>query len=231
MPVRSQKARETAWTGMLFALAIALSYLESLVSPLLGLMPAIKLGLSNIVVMYALLFLRTRTALLLVVLKALFAFLTRGATAGFLSLCGGALSLAVMLVLLQLPVSGYIFCAGSALAHNLGQLAGALGHHYFGPFILASPHAPVYFQSGGHREEIAHGHISQPGAYAVGERFGQYRAEAVIEAEQIVGDGESYRGGGEGFRYGEQFMLILSSERLYGGLRYHIAVTQHRERM
>ena len=75
--------------------------------------------------MYALLFLRTRTALLLVVLKALFAFLTRGATAGFLSLCGGALSLAVMLVLLQLPVSGYIFCAGSALAHNLGQLAGA----------------------------------------------------------------------------------------------------------
>ena len=68
--MRSQKARETAWTGMLFALAIALSYLESLVSPLLGLMPAIKLGLSNIVVMYALLFLRTRTALLLVVLKA-----------------------------------------------------------------------------------------------------------------------------------------------------------------
>ena len=125
MPVRSQKARETAWTGMLFALAIALSYLESLVSPLLGLMPAIKLGLSNIVVMYALLFLRTRTALLLVVLKALFAFLTRGATAGFLSLCGGALSLGVMLVLLQLPVSRYIFCAGSALAHNLGQLAGA----------------------------------------------------------------------------------------------------------
>ena len=52
--MRSQKARETAWTGMLFALAIALSYLESLVSPLLGLMPAIKLGLSNIVVMLSL---------------------------------------------------------------------------------------------------------------------------------------------------------------------------------
>ena len=119
------KARETALTGMLFALAIALSYLESLVSPLLGLMPAIKLGLSNVVVMYALLCMRTRTALLLVVLKALFAFLTRGATASFLSLCGGALSLVVMLVLLHLPVSGYIFCAGAALAHNLGQLAGA----------------------------------------------------------------------------------------------------------
>ena len=108
--MRNTKARETAWTGMLFALAIALSYLESLVSPLLGLMPAIKLGLSNVVVMYALLFLRTRTALLLVVLKALFAFLTRGATAGFLSLCGGGLSLVVMLVLLH-QKNLYIFPA------------------------------------------------------------------------------------------------------------------------
>ena len=105
MLVRSQKARETAWTGMLFALAIALSYLESLVSPLLGLMPAIKLGLSNIVVMYALLFLRTRTTLLLVVLKALFAFLTRGATAGFLSLCGA--------------VSGRYACAAAAAGQRV----------------------------------------------------------------------------------------------------------------
>ena len=123
--MRSQKARETAWTGMLFALAIALSYLESLVSPpvmlaLILINYLCGLGLERMEDKPA-----ARTALLLVVLKALFAFLTRGATAGFLSLCGGALSLAVMLVLLQLPVSGYIFCAGSALAHNLGQLAGA----------------------------------------------------------------------------------------------------------
>ena len=108
--MRDKKARKVAWTGKLFALAIALSYLESLVSPLLGLMPALKLGLSNIVVMYALLFLRTRTAVLLVLLKALFAFLTRGSTAGFRSLCGGVLSLIVRVVLLHLPgkVSGYI---------------------------------------------------------------------------------------------------------------------------
>ena len=92
---------------MLFALAIALSWLESMVSPL-GLMPAIKLGLSNIVVMYA------------VVPCAP----ARGGIAGgaqgtvclsdarrdrwFLSLCGGALALAVYLLLLHLPgVSGY----------------------------------------------------------------------------------------------------------------------------
>ena len=89
--MRSPKSREVAWTGMLFALAIALSFLESAITPLLGLMPAMKLGLSNLVVMYALLFLNTRTAAELVLLKALFALLTRGPTAGFLSLCGGVL--------------------------------------------------------------------------------------------------------------------------------------------
>lgn len=144
--MRNPKARETAWTGMLFALAIALSWLESMVSPLLGLMPAIKLGLSNIVVMYALLFLRTRTAVLLVVLKTLFAFLTRGVTAGFLSLCGGALALAVYLLLLHLPgVSGYIFCTCGALAHNLGQLMGAAILLSSG---MALAYAPVLLAAG-----------------------------------------------------------------------------------
>ena len=124
--MKNRTARTVARTGMLFALAIALSYLESLVTPLLGLMPAMKLGLANLVVMYALLFVRRRDAAALVLLKALFALLTRGATAGFLSLCGGGLSLAVLLALSLLPgVSGYIFCVSGALAHNIGQLCGA----------------------------------------------------------------------------------------------------------
>ena len=125
--MRSQKSREVAWTGMLFALAIALSFLESAITPLLGLMPAMKLGLSNIVVMYAVLFLNRRSALYLVLLKALFALLTRGVTAGFLSLCGGALTAVVCCRMLPLPLTltGYIFSVSGALAHNCGQLLGA----------------------------------------------------------------------------------------------------------
>ena len=122
--MRSTKAREVAWTGMLFALAIALSFLESAITPLLGLMPAMKLGLSNLVVMYALLFLNTRTAAELVLLKALFALLTRGPTAGFLSLCGGVLSFLVLWALLVSP-GEFIFTVSGALAHNIGQLLGA----------------------------------------------------------------------------------------------------------
>ena len=125
--MRSEKAKNVARLGMLFALAIALSFCESCLTPLLGLMPAMKLGLSNIVVMYALLYLSKRQALALVLLKALFALLTRGVSAGFLSLCGGLVSWSVLclLLVLPLPVTGYIFSVSGALAHNVGQLCGA----------------------------------------------------------------------------------------------------------
>lgn len=125
--MQSQKAKTVARLGMLFALAMALSFFESVITPLLGLMPAMKLGLANIVVMYAMIFMKRRQALLLVLLKAFFSLLARGATAGFLSLCGGLLSWLVMAILLCLPfpVTGYIFSVCGALAHNAGQLLGA----------------------------------------------------------------------------------------------------------
>ena len=47
-----QKTRHIALSGLLFALAMALSFIEgTLVIP--GLLPGMKLGLANIVVMYA----------------------------------------------------------------------------------------------------------------------------------------------------------------------------------
>ena len=50
-----QKTRHIALSGLLFALAMALSFIEgTLVIP--GLLPGMKLGLANIVVMYALFF-------------------------------------------------------------------------------------------------------------------------------------------------------------------------------
>ena len=124
-----KKSNQAARLGMLFALALVLSFVESMLVPVLGLMPAMKLGLSNIVVMDALLFLGRRQAYALVVLKALFAFLTRGFTAGMLSFLGGTLSFLVLCLILLWPgkVSGLIFSVCGALAHNAGQLLGA--HH------------------------------------------------------------------------------------------------------
>lgn len=126
-PKRGSKTHEIALSGLLFALAMALSFVEgTLVIP--GLMPGMKLGLANIVVMYALFFMGGKQALVLDLLKALFVFLVSGWTAGFLSLCGGLFSLLVMWVLYyHFPVqpTWLILSVCGALAHNVGQLLGA----------------------------------------------------------------------------------------------------------
>lgn len=121
-----RSARRVALTGMLFALAVALGFAESLLPPLPLLPPGVKLGLSNVVVMFCLLRMGRREAVLLLVLKALFAALTRGPTAGLLSFCGGALSILVMGLLLRTRRMGEAgVSVGGAVAHNLGQLVAA----------------------------------------------------------------------------------------------------------
>ena len=123
---RSRKTREVALTGLLFALAMTLSLIEGMIT-FPGLLPGMKMGLSNVVVMYALFFMGARHALALDLLKALFVFLVTGPTAGFLSLCGGTLSLLVMWLLNKLPLhlTVFIISVCGALAHNIGQLIGA----------------------------------------------------------------------------------------------------------
>ena len=124
---KRSKAKQVALSGMLFALAMALSFAEGTLT-IPGLLPGMKLGLANVVVMYALLFMGARQALILDVLKALFVFLVSGPTAGFLSLCGGLLSLLVMWALydlLPLRPTWFILSVCGALAHNVGQLIGA----------------------------------------------------------------------------------------------------------
>lgn len=137
--------RRLALLGVLAALAIVLSIVESML-PLPTPVPGIKFGLANIVVMYALIFLGWRDALLLAALKALYGFITRGATAGLLSLCGGLLAVAVMslaLYLLKDKISYLALSVLGAIAHNIGQLAVAsvlLGTvmWYYAPILLIS---------------------------------------------------------------------------------------------
>lgn len=123
--MRNQTARTVALTGLLFALAMALSYAESMLVPLMGLPPGVKIGLANIVVMYALLFASRGQAFLLVLLKAAFSLFTRGALAGLLSLCGGTVSFLLMalLLLVRPKLSVLLISVAGSLGHNLGQFA------------------------------------------------------------------------------------------------------------
>lgn len=119
--------KQIALTGMLFALAVVLSFVESMI-PIPGPVPGIKLGLSNIVIMFSLFFLKKRSAFIIAILKSLFVFITRGFVAAVLSLCGGLFSLGIMLLLLLLfknKISHLLISVSGALFHNIGQISAA----------------------------------------------------------------------------------------------------------
>jgi heptaprenyl diphosphate synthase len=117
-------SQKIAFYGVMGALALALSFLEGLLPTMPFLPPGAKPGLANIVTMFAACTLSLPAALYIVVLKALFALLTRGVTAFFMSLCGGLLSALVMYFLFKRTEKTGLtgISVISALTHNFGQL-------------------------------------------------------------------------------------------------------------
>jgi len=142
-----KKTRRVALLGMLFAVSVVLSIVEGLL-PIPMPAPGVKMGLGNIAVMYALLFLGLPDALGLAVLKGLFALVTRGAIAGLLSMAGSVLSVLVMAGLGKLSrgkASVFLLSVAGALGHNAGQLA-AVTLVY--PSLGVLGYAPVLAVSG-----------------------------------------------------------------------------------
>ena len=118
----SHRSKRAAYVGVLSALAIVLSYLESLI-PVFIAVPGVKLGLANSVIVVALYKIGAREALLINMVRiAVSGLLFGNPVMFFYSLCGGVLSYIVMLVLKKtrhFSVTG-VSIAG-AVAHNLAQ--------------------------------------------------------------------------------------------------------------
>ena len=121
-----QKTKKIAFLGLMLAVAVMLTALEHMLPPLPLLPPNVKLGLANIVTMYCVFFVGKSSAVGLNVLKSFFVLLTRGPMAGLLSLSGGLLSIAVVILLHRLfkdKISYVMISVAGACAHNLGQYA------------------------------------------------------------------------------------------------------------
>ncbi len=122
-------AYKIAYMGLLFALSVALSFLESMI-PTTGILPpGVKLGLSNVVTMYMLFFVGIGPAFTLAILKSLFVFLIRGFTAFVMSFSGGILSVVVMIIVyrfLKKKSSYFTLSIFGAVFHNIGQLLSAV---------------------------------------------------------------------------------------------------------
>ena len=113
--------------ALLVALAMVLSWLESMV-PLSLVVPGVKLGLANLVVIFALYRLGPRQAVVISLVRVLLVTLTFGNAFGFAySLAGAALSLGVMIPLRR---SGKFSLLGVSIAggvcHNIGQILVAM---------------------------------------------------------------------------------------------------------
>ncbi|OUP84966.1 heptaprenyl diphosphate synthase [Lachnoclostridium sp. An169] len=116
-----------AYFGVFTALALILSYIESLIPIHFGI-PGAKLGLANLIIVIVLYRTGWRDALLLSVVRiVLSGFIFGNLFAVVYSLAGGILSLAVMALLKKssaFSVVGVSLAGG--VCHNLGQLTVAM---------------------------------------------------------------------------------------------------------
>ena len=127
--VRTMNTNKVALLGVFGAVALVLSFLESMLVPDIPFLPVgAKPGLSNIITMYIAGTMGLPGALYITMLKALFALITRGATGAFMSFCGGLLS--TLAVCLLIKYQGRVFSylglgIIGAVMHNFGQLIAA----------------------------------------------------------------------------------------------------------
>ena len=136
----THSVRRLTRCAVLTALALAISVCEGLVPlSILIPLPGLRLGLANLVTVYALCRLSGREALGILVARCLLGAVVGGnLTALAFSLTGGLLALGTMWVLLRVPgLSLFGVCIAGAAAHNTWQILAAMG-------VLASPAIAVY---------------------------------------------------------------------------------------
>lgn len=125
------KSKQIALCGVLVAVALVLSLVEKMI-PIQALVPVpgIKLGLANVVTVFALTHLRLRETIAIILVRVTLASVFMGSITAFLfSLFGSLLAMAVMKLLFYgegtcFSLAG-ISVAGAA-AHNIGQIGAAI---------------------------------------------------------------------------------------------------------
>ncbi len=120
------RTKNIALSGLMLSLIIVLSIIESLFPALPFLPIGVKLGLSNIVIMYSIFFINKKNSFFLAFFKSFFVFLTRGLIASLLSFGGGILSILIIILFLSIfknKISYLTLSILGAVFHNIGQIS------------------------------------------------------------------------------------------------------------
>lgn len=134
-----KNTKNIALYGMCIALAFLLSYLEALF-PVHGMLPGMKLGLTNLIVLFSLYYLNGKAACFINFVRILLVALTYGTLVSFcFSVAGGMASFLVMWLLKK---TGWFHITAVSVAggvfHNLGQIVVAI-------FLLRTTAVVWYF--------------------------------------------------------------------------------------
>ena len=134
------KIRTLTKMALLTAAALILGYIDSLI-PLVPSIPGIKLGLSNLVLLYAVFYMRPAETLILMLLKVGLSSLLFGNAVGALyALAGGVLSVTAMLLLHRIPgISVIPVSTVGGILHIVGQCAVGCVLISFRPVLFYAP--------------------------------------------------------------------------------------------
>lgn len=121
-----ERTLRIAYSGMLIATMMILGYIESML-PAVGIVPGVKMGLSNSVLIFAVYLLDLKTAWLLMVLKVTLNGLLFGVNTILYALSGGLLSMLMMTLLSRVPgMHPVTVSVVGGVMHNVGQVAMAM---------------------------------------------------------------------------------------------------------
>lgn len=137
--------KKLAMMGLFTALAMIFGYVEAILPISVGI-PGVKLGLANIVVLFALYYLKPSEAFLINIVRiTLVSFMFGNLSVMLYSLAGGVLSFGAMLLFKKSgKFSVYGVSVAGGVFHNVGQLLVAMlvletmSLVYYGPVLLIS---------------------------------------------------------------------------------------------
>ena len=126
--------------ALLCAAALILGWIDSLI-PLVPSVPGIKLGLSNLVLLYAVFYLSPfETVCIMLVKVGLSSLLFGNAVGALYAIAGGVLSVAVMLLLHRIKeISVITVSAFGGILHILGQIGVGVLLLGFRPMLVYAP--------------------------------------------------------------------------------------------
>lgn len=138
--MKLKNTKRLAFLGLAAAVCLVLSFVESLLPPLVSAVPGIKLGLPNIIIIFVLYRFSVLEAAVVSAVRLIITALLFGSAMTFMySLAGAVLSLAVMAALSRLNLFSKVgVSVAGGVSHNIGQILVAI-------VVLATKEIGYYF--------------------------------------------------------------------------------------